>query len=321
MSQNYCDSIRQRKALLDQLGGLPETIVENQEWLYMLEEETRHSLSIEGYFATEQELKAILRGRKSAPEILNYYRTAQTLYDLGLQYYRDGMLGLDLPLIRHIHSELFREVGFLSRSRGQFRQGTIQIQGARVKPPALDLERYVRAFCQFSLRCLKTQPILLALARIHALFESIHPFEDGNGRVGRILLNYLAVSQGYPPLVIKGIEPQQRQQYYQALEAADLGFHQGFPDATADSLAEKLELGQFELLVQLLAAGLQPRLEQMVATTLALKESLLTFKDLALHFGVKEATLRQWVKRNKLIAIKRANKLYSHPRLYLCDRL
>jgi hypothetical protein len=46
MSQNYCDSIRQRKALLDELGGLPETIVENQEWLYMLEEETRHSLSI-----------------------------------------------------------------------------------------------------------------------------------------------------------------------------------------------------------------------------------------------------------------------------------
>lgn len=317
MSKNYCDKLRQRKALLDELGGLPSTIVENQEWLYMLEEETRHSLSIEGYFATEQELKAILRGRKSEPEILNYYRTAQTLYDLGLQYYRDRMLLLNLPLIRHIHSELFREVGLLSRSRGQFRQGTISIQGAKVKPPSVDLEQYVKAFCQFSLHCLENSPLLSALARIHTLFESIHPFEDGNGRVGRILLNYLAVSQGYPPIVIKGIQKEERQRYYQALETADLGFHEGFSTPSFEYLRQRLELGQFQPLEQLLYEGLKPRLDQMVAATLELKEPLLEFKDLALHFGVKEGTLRQWVKRDKLIALKRGNKLYSHPSLYL----
>ena len=57
-SPSTCDNLPQRKSLFVALGGLPETIVKNSEWLYMLEEETRQSLSIEGYFATEQELKA-----------------------------------------------------------------------------------------------------------------------------------------------------------------------------------------------------------------------------------------------------------------------
>lgn len=317
MNNNYCYKLEKRKALLDELGGLPSTIVENKEWLYMLEEETRHSLSIEGFFATEEELKAILGGRKSKPEILNYYRTAQTLYDLGLQYYRDQMLWLNLPLVRHIHSELFREVGFLSSYRGLFRQGAITIQGAKVKPPVLDLEEYIRVFCKFSVHCLENYSILSALALIHTLFESIHPFEDGNGRVGRILLNYLAVSQGYPPIVIKGIQKEERERYYQALESADRGFHEGFPAPQIESLEQRLKLGEFQPLEQLLYEGLKPRLDQMVATTLELKQPLLEFKDLAVHFGVKEGTLRQWVSRDKLIAIKRGNKLMSHPNLYL----
>lgn len=317
MSKSCCDRITQRKTLLDQLGGLPETIVENQEWLYMLEEETRHSLSIEGYFTTEQELKAVLGGRKSQPEILNYYRTAQTLYDLALQYHREKMLRLDLPLIRHIHSELFREVGFWSAYRGTFRQKPISIQGAKVQPPVMDLEEYVRVFCAFTTECLATHQILPALARIHTLFESIHPFEDGNGRVGRILLNYLAISQGYPPIVIKGIQKQERQRYYQALEAADLGFQPNFPLPRVDLLKKQLAYGSFELLEQLLSAGLIPRLDQIIATALELQEPLWELKGLASHFLVKEATLRQWIKRHKLIASKRGNKLYSHPRLYL----
>jgi Fic family protein len=317
MSKNYCYKLQKRKALLDKFGGLPETIVENKEWLYMLEEETRHSLSIEGYFATEEELKAILGGGKSKPEILNYYRTAQTLYDLGLQYYRDKMFWLNLPLIRHIHSELFREVDFFSKFRGLLRQGTITIQGAKVKPPVLDLEEYIRVFCQISVHYLENNHILSALALIHTLFESIHPFEDGNGRVGRILLNYLAVSQGYPPIVIKGIQKEERERYYEALELADKGFHEGFPAPQIDSLEQRLKLGEFQLLEQILYEGLKPRLDQMVATTLELKQPLLGFKNLALHFGVKEGTLRQWVSRDKLIAIKRGNKLYSHPSLYL----
>lgn len=85
-----CDNLAQRKNLFVGLGGLPETAVKNSEWLSMLVEETRQSLSIEGVFATEQQLKAVLKGRKTAPEILNYYRTARSVYDLAAQYYNEG---------------------------------------------------------------------------------------------------------------------------------------------------------------------------------------------------------------------------------------
>ncbi|HLJ82427.1 MAG TPA: hypothetical protein VKT52_13130 [Ktedonobacterales bacterium] len=43
---NYCDTLSVRKALLDSFGGLPETVVQNNEWLYMLEEDTRNSLAV-----------------------------------------------------------------------------------------------------------------------------------------------------------------------------------------------------------------------------------------------------------------------------------
>ncbi len=55
----------------------------------------------------------------------------------------------------------------------------------------------------------------------------------------------------------------------------------------------------------------------MIIQTLKVQENLFILKDLTDYFQVKESTLRQWIKRDKLIAIKENNKLYSHPKLYL----
>src|SRR5579884_1073141 len=244
-----CDSIPERVALFERLGGLPETTVSNTEWLYMLQEDTRQSLAIEGYFATEEQLKAVLHGGRTDLAIANYFRTAQTVYDQALQNYRDKSFVLSVPIVRHIHSELFREV---DERRGVFRKGGITIHGAKVQPPEFDVDAYVRAALQVTDELIRALPILPALARAHALFESIHPFHDGNGRVGRILLNYLGMSQGYPPIVIKGTSAQERSRYYAALEAADRGFHQGFPDPSPQVLRGRLEEGDFEPLSQLL---------------------------------------------------------------------
>src|SRR5579859_6276110 len=295
-----------RKNLLESLGGFSETTVQNAEWLYMLQEETRHSVSIEGYFATEQELKAILTGRKTAAEILNYYRTAQTLYDLAVQYAREEVLRLDMPLVWHVHSELFRA---LSERRGAFRRGGIQIQGAKVRPPEFDVDTYVRAWIQLSLGWLKSLPILAALARSHALFESIHPFEDGNGRAGRILLNWLAVIKGYTPIIIKGFTQEERDRYYHALEEADQGLQPGFPAPQPAALQKRLERGDFARLEALLFEGLSASMDPLIAAALERQEPLMEFRSLAPVLNARESTLRQWVHRGKLIAIKRGNRL------------
>lgn len=59
-----------------------------------------------------------------------------------------------------------------------------------------------------------------ALAEVHARFEQIHPFLDGNGRTGRLLLNLLLVRLGYPPAIIY---KRDRSRYLRALRRADSG--------------------------------------------------------------------------------------------------
>ncbi len=52
----------------------------------------------------------------------------------------------------------------------------------------------------------------------HHKFEKIHPFMDGNGRVGRMLLNYILIKKGYPPLIVK---KKFREDYLDSLGKAD----------------------------------------------------------------------------------------------------
>ncbi len=312
-----CYSIDERKALFESLGGLPQAIVQNTEWLYMLREDTRQSLAIEGHFATEEQLEAVLQGGKTDLEIVNYFRIAQTTYDLALQYYRGhDPLPVDLSVMRHIHSELFR-ASERDSERGRLRIGPIRIHGAKVLPLQTDVDTYVRAAIGVIKRTLDAYPILPALARAHTLFESIHPFEDGNGRVGRVLLNYLAISRGYPPIVIKGTDKAERRRYYAALEAGDKGFQRGFPEATERALMARLDEGDFEQLTLLLCDGLLPRLDRMIALAMETQEPLLRLADIAPLLGVQESALRLRILRGRLIAIKRGNRLYSHPRLAL----
>ncbi|HLD57093.1 MAG TPA: Fic family protein [archaeon] len=63
----------------------------------------------------------------------------------------------------------------------------------------------------------KMHPILVA-SIFHSKFEKIHPFEDGNGRVGRFLVNAILVNNGYPPLIVRRTS---RTAYFTCLEAAD----------------------------------------------------------------------------------------------------
>lgn len=308
--------LTRRLAKLADLGGLPPVGVRNDEWLYMLQEETRQSLSIEGYFATDAQLKAVLGGRRSGPEILNYFRAAQGLYDLALQHHREGEVVVNLATIRHIHSELFRE---LDKRRGLFRTGGIQISGAKVRPPEHDAEGYVRAWLEVLAPTLARYTALEALSRLHVLFEAIHPFLDGNGRAGRILLNYIAVSLGWPPIIIKGTEASDRARYYAALEAGDRGFQGGFPPSKSTALNRALNEGDFGPMRNLLADGVIPQLDVLLAASAEARSPLLPLSEMAQGFGVQEATLRQWVTRGQLVAVKRGRRLYSHPLLRLRD--
>lgn len=63
-----------------------------------------------------------------------------------------------------------------------------------------------------------SQGIIKRIARLHLRFEYIHPFVDGNGRIGRVINNFLLIREGYVPINIKFIE---RQKYYEAFKEFD----------------------------------------------------------------------------------------------------
>lgn len=65
---------------------------------------------------------------------------------------------------------------------------------------------------------INSKNVLTTAAYFHAKFENIHPFADGNGRTGRLAMNYLLVLYGHPPIII---HEEDRQDYYGALEAWD----------------------------------------------------------------------------------------------------
>ena len=68
------------------------------------------------------------------------------------------------------------------------------------------------------LQDLMQEDALTAAAYFHVKFENIHPFSDGNGRTGRLAMNYLLVMLGHPPIVV---HEEDRKEYYAALEAWD----------------------------------------------------------------------------------------------------
>jgi len=81
-------------------------------------------------------------------------------------------------------------------------------------------------------------PLLLA-ALLHYRFVRIHPFDDGNGRVARLLMNYVLLTNGLPPIIIKSAD---KKNYLRALNAADTGDTETFLEYIGEQLLWSLEL-------------------------------------------------------------------------------
>lgn len=83
-----------------------------------------------------------------------------------------------------------------------------------------------------------TNPILLA-AEFHYKFIRIHPFDDGNGRIARILMNFILMQFSYPPLIIK---TEDKANYFSALQQADSGIIEPFIEYIGQNVVRSLEI-------------------------------------------------------------------------------
>jgi fido (protein-threonine AMPylation protein) len=84
----------------------------------------------------------------------------------------------------------------------------------------------------------ETNPVILA-AEFQYKFILIHPFDDGNGRTARILMNFILMQHGYPPAIIKTGD---KENYYRVLQQADAGILEPFIEYIAQNLVRSLEI-------------------------------------------------------------------------------
>lgn len=158
---------------------------------------------------------------RDAREVANYVEAL----NYGLNRLQE--LPLSLRFIRETHERLMRGVRGGERSPGEFRTvqnwigppGSLMRDATYVPPPVEEMHRALDAFERF-LHDSSSLPPLVRIALIHYQFEAIHPFLDGNGRVGRLLVTFMLRLDGVleqPLLYLSAFFEHHRRDYYRLL--------------------------------------------------------------------------------------------------------
>lgn len=154
-------------------------------------------------------------------EVSNYVKALE----YGLKRLKD--LPISLRLTREIHAKLMEGVRGQSQTPGEFRRsqtwvgppGCTLVDATYVPPPVEEMKNALDSFEKY-LHAESDLPPLIRLSLIHYQFEAIHPFLDGNGRVGRLLVTLLLCSDGLLPqplLYLSAFFERYRDEYYQRL--------------------------------------------------------------------------------------------------------
>jgi Fic family protein len=213
---------------LGRLDGVSSVLPDAHLLLYTyVRKEAVLSSQIEGTQSTLSDL--LLFELKEAPgvplddvtEVSNYVRALEH----GLKRMRDGLPFCN-RVIREVHEVLLSRGRGAGKSPGEFRRSQNWIGGTRpgnarfVPPPPQEVPKAMGALEGFANAA--GTPALLRAGLWHAQFETIHPFLDGNGRVGRMMITLLLCAEGVlrePMLYVSLFLKQNRARYYELLDS------------------------------------------------------------------------------------------------------
>lgn len=210
--ESILSQIDRKKAELDKCRPLTEGEVErlNEEFIV---EYTYNSNAIEGNTLTLRETDLVLRGLTIAQKPLKDHMEAvghKEAFDYISQLVKEKV-PISESIIKQIH---FLVLADKRDDRGVYRRVPVRIMGAQHEPvqPYLIEPKMEQLLIDFAE---SKEHIITKLARFHIEFEGIHPFIDGNGRTGRLLVNLELMKAGYPPIDIKFVD---RIAYYNAFD-------------------------------------------------------------------------------------------------------
>lgn len=205
------DAIRANYA--EELRTMPRSVVEKNA-RYFAVKFTYDTNRIEGSSLTYRETADLLeRGLSPRSRPVGDIKEAEA-HDRVLREVLEYDRDLSLQIILYWHKRLFAETkpGYA----GKVRTHQVWISGSRFTPPSpVEVYPLLREFFRWYDRTKKSShPVELAAA-VHLRFVTIHPFYDGNGRVSRLLMNFVLKKHGFPMLDIPYVD---RRSYYNALE-------------------------------------------------------------------------------------------------------
>jgi cell filamentation protein, protein adenylyltransferase len=267
--QQVFESLDIARSDLVVIGGLPEPTVFEDVWADIWVEETHNSTAIEGNTLRRKQIQLLLEDgvvTGSAHELKEwleakaYGEAARWTYGGACAgRFDEGRALITESDIRRIHQLTVESVwvhfppeGLRSdETPGGYRTGDVEPLRRGLIPPAPSLVPSLtgdwlgKANADMPDDC----HLMEHLAGLHADFERIHPFPDGNGRAGRLILSLLLVRHGYPPAIIY---KEERSKYLAALARAD----DGDAGALAELLARSVREGIYKFLMPSLAGPL-----------------------------------------------------------------
>ena len=212
-SESLLEMIDRKKIELDSRRPLTEGEVArlNEEFTV---EFTYNSNAIEGNTLTLRETDLVLRGPTIDRKPLKDHMEAvghKEAFDYVRELVKE-QVPMSESIIKQIHYLVLADK---KDDRGVYRRVPVHIMGAQHEPvqPYLIQPKMEQLMIDYGS---STEHIVTKLARFHIEFEGIHPFIDGNGRTGRLLVNLELMKAGYPPIDIKFTD---RIAYYNAFDA------------------------------------------------------------------------------------------------------
>lgn len=286
MDTRIARRIAQKKKKLESYRPLPAFTVQrlHQDFRVML---TYHSNAIEGNTLTLAETQMVLEygitvNGHPLREYLEATNTASA-FDSLTRLAREPITSTTILSLHHLVMEKIDE------RAGELRSVQVYIRGANfTPPPARDVPLYVQHWVQWlrSDAAYQHEPVTRA-AIAHHDFEAIHPFTDGNGRVGRLLLNLMLLQEGYPPAVVLR---EWRARYLHGLQAA----HQG----------------DYVPLIDLIGLAVEVGLDLYLEACVDSSAHLLPLHELARDFSLDVDYVGKLARRGKIEATKRGQFWY-----------
>jgi len=176
---------------------------------------TYNTNAIEGSTITLEEARLILEDQVAPNKPLRDIRETESHAKVFLDMLKTKET-LSEKLLLKWHEDIFKDTK--PDIAGRFRNYLVRV-GPYVAPDWRKVEEFMKQLIAF-INESHLNSVEIA-ARAHFMFEKIHPFGDGNGRIGRLLMNFILWKSGYPMLIV---EYKKRKAYYKALQRTEEGF-------------------------------------------------------------------------------------------------